>query len=366
MAEFTIREAKKGLDIVIDKSHDKNEILDEKSSQIATKRLHELLVLLVSELSSSHPPVRQTVHELIQFVSDKTEKKITNLLEPFKQNLTNSITIKRFKQLQPTLQTGFCDAVTFFLSLDPQLLTLNQETIQIVEKAYAIYNKQKDENTSDIEIKNQFALKMACLKLLKTALNCPEMYQETVPDDINILRTKIIEILFKYLNHDYKEVVLICKSGLSTYLKNQVIQKDYLQITLRPILQNLGDFRKLNLPTLQTLAHLLELCKSYFNVNLGEQLLKHLHNWIEPKKISHLNSKSEQIAVAAGIINLFSLLPSDAKKFVSSLVTITINLEKAWSVTEFSSPFREPLTKFLNLYPMVLQYLNNRKLLIFF
>jgi transformation/transcription domain-associated protein len=76
-----------------------------------------------------------------------------------------------------------------------------------------------------------------------------------------------------------------------------------------------------------------------------------LQNWIDPKKVSHLNSKTEQIAVASSIIKLFALLPSDAKKFVPGLVTLTIQLEKSWT-TEFSSQFREPLTRFLNLYPL--------------
>jgi len=57
----------------------------------------------------------------------------------------------------------------------------------------------------------------------------------------------------------------------------------------------------------------------------------------------------------AAIIELFHLLPSAAGKFLDELVTLTIDLEGALPpgqfYSEINSPYRLPLTKFLNRYP---------------
>jgi hypothetical protein len=56
----------------------------------------------------------------------------------------------------------------------------------------------------------------------------------------------------------------------------------------------------------------------------------------------------------AAIIELFHLLPHAASKFLDELVTLTIDLEGAFPPgqvhSEINSPYRLPLTKFLNRY----------------
>lgn len=58
---------------------------------------------------------------------------------------------------------------------------------------------------------------------------------------------------------------------------------------------------------------------------------------------------------SAAIIELFHLLPSAAGKFLDELVTLTIDLEATLSPGQFysqiNSPYRLPLSKFLNRYP---------------
>jgi transformation/transcription domain-associated protein len=72
-----------------------------------SKKLHDLLLLLVSELSSAHDAVRKEVQILLKLVSDLTDQSITNLLDNFKNSLTNSIVVSRFKQLPSPLQTVY-------------------------------------------------------------------------------------------------------------------------------------------------------------------------------------------------------------------------------------------------------------------
>lgn len=61
------------------------------------------------------------------------------------------------------------------------------------------------------------------------------------------------------------------------------------------------------------------------------------------------------LSLFAAIIELFHLLPSAAGKFLDELVTLTIDLEGALApgqfYSEINSPYRLPLTKFLNRYP---------------
>jgi transformation/transcription domain-associated protein len=357
IAMFTIEEAKKALEAVIKICFTGNSTpqttgLDiSKSNQPDQKKFHDLVLVLVSELSSAHAPVRKTVQSLIKLVSELSNKSITSLLEPFRVSLNNSIREDRFTGLPVHLQTGFCEAVTFFLSLDPPLLNLTPQIKRIVDKALTIASGKKDEQNQnkDVDRKNQFALKMSCMKLLREALNSPDLKAT----EHQTLRNKIIEVFFNYLASVNKDVVAISKSGLATFIFQQRLPKDLLQTSLRPILSNLGNVQKLTLPVLQTLSHLLELCTSYFSVKLGEQLREHLKKWQDPAKITHLPVKGDAPQVAAKILALFSLLPPDAKKFLKELVPLVIQLENAWSefCTEYSSPFRKPLARFLNQYP---------------
>uniref|UniRef100_A0A6N2LGT6 Uncharacterized protein n=1 Tax=Salix viminalis TaxID=40686 RepID=A0A6N2LGT6_SALVM len=133
--------------------------------------------------------------------------------------------------------------------------------------------------------------------------------------------------------------------------------KELLQSSLRPILVNLAHTKNLSMPLLQGLARLLELLSSWFNVTLGGKLLEHLKKWMEPDKLSQ-SIKSwkagEEPKIAAAIIELFHLLPHAASKFLDELVTLNIDLEGALPsgqvYSELNSPYRLPLTKFLNRY----------------
>ncbi|KAK3007682.1 hypothetical protein RJ639_014819 [Escallonia herrerae] len=136
--------------------------------------------------------------------------------------------------------------------------------------------------------------------------------------------------------------------------------KELLQSSLRPILVNLAHTKNLSMPLLQGLAHLLELLSNWFNVALGGKLLEHLKKWLEPEKLAQCQKSwkaGEEPKIAAAIIDLFHLLPSAAGKFLDELVTLTIDLEVALPAGQFyseiNSPYRLPLTKFLNRYPPI-------------
>lgn len=72
------------------------------------------------------------------------------------------------------------------------------------------------------------------------------------------------------------------KKGLSHVINQHKLPKELLQSSLRPVLLNLADYRKLSVPLLKGLARLLELLTNCFNVTLGgihTRTHAHTHTW---------------------------------------------------------------------------------------
>ena len=123
---------------------------------------------------------------------------------------------------------------------------------------------------------------------------------------------------------------------------------------IRPVLLNLRDYTKLSIPLLRGLSRLLSLLSSWFSKTLGDKLLEHLQRWTDSEKIIGLGiwKRGEEPQIATAIIELFELLPDNDSYFVELLVKTTLKLEnelpryKHCCLVE--SPFRLPLTKYLN------------------
>ncbi|KAJ1496046.1 hypothetical protein T484DRAFT_1760328, partial [Baffinella frigidus] len=202
-------------------------------------------------------------------------------------------------------------------------------------------------------------LRTHCVQLLRTAMASSEVSLSTNNQE---LRNQIILMFFKVITKGHHDAVIAAREGLAEVLQTQRGKapfKDLLQSSLRPVLVNLADYRKLNVPLLEGLSRLLELLSSWFNVTLGEKLLDYLQKWAEPDKATpaggQIKKASDEPKIPAAIIQLFHLLPPAPEKFMQKLAQLTIDLElKLPSVGDFSqvrSPYRAPLTKFLNRFP---------------
>lgn len=88
--------------------------------------------------------------------------------------------------------------------------------------------------------------------------------------ELNELRNKAVQMLFKQLTSPDKAVVDIAQEGLSVVIRHQRMPKALLQTSLRPILVQLAYYNKLQLPLLKGLACLLQLLSNWFNITLGE------------------------------------------------------------------------------------------------
>ena len=204
-------------------------------------------------------------------------------------------------------------------------------------------------------------LRTHCVQLLRTAMASEEVNLATNSPE---LRNNIILMFFKVITKGFPDAVIAAREGLAVVLQTQRGKapfKDLLQSSLRPVLVNLADYRKLTVHLLDGLSRLLELLSSWFNVTLGEKLLDYLQKWAETDKAAAPGTPKpptkagDEPKIPAAIIELFHLLPPAPGKFIEKLARLTIELEtKLPSTGDFSSvrsPYRAPFTKFLNRFP---------------
>ncbi|KAJ7944172.1 transformation/transcription domain-associated protein-like [Quillaja saponaria] len=325
---------------------------------------------LASELFNQNASiiVRKNVQSCLAFLASRTGSEVSELLEPLYQPLLQRLFVKPLRLKTVDQQVGTVTALNFCLALRPPLLKLTNELVTFLQEALQI--AEADEAVWAVKFINPKVatslnkLRTACIELLCTTM----AWSEFKTPNHSEVRAKIISMFFKSLTCRTPEIVSVAKEGLRQVIIQQRLPKELLQSSLRPILVNLANTKNLSMPLLQGLARLLDLLSSWFNVTLGGKLLEHLKKWMEPEKLAD-NQKSwkagEEPKIAAAIIELFHLLPHAASKFLDELVTLTIDLEGALPpghvYSEINSPYRLPLTKYLNKYaPLAVHYFLSR------
>ncbi|XP_011099839.1 transcription-associated protein 1 isoform X3 [Sesamum indicum] len=334
--------------------------VDEANSEARRQSFQGVVEYLASELfnANSSINVRKIVQSSLALLASRTGSEVSELLEPLHQTLLQPLIMRPLRSKTVDQQVGTVTALNFCLALRPPLLKLTPELINFLQEALQI--AEADESVWVVKYMNPKVatslnkLRTACIELLCTAMAWADFKTQNHSD----LRAKIISMFFKSLTSRSPEIVAVAKEGLRQVILQQRMPKELLQSSLRPILVNLAHTKNLSMPLLQGLARLLELLSNWFNVTLGGKLLEHLKKWLEPEKLAQCQKSwkaGEEPKIAAAIIELFHLLPSAAGKFLDELVTLTIDLEAALPpgqfYSEINSPYRLPLTKFLNRYP---------------
>ncbi|KAE9606640.1 putative transcription-associated protein [Lupinus albus] len=338
---------------------------DEANSDAWRQSFQGVVDFLAQELFNQNASiiVRKNVQSCLALLASRTGSEVSELLEPLYQPLLQPLVIRPLKLKTVDQQVGTITALNFCLALRPPLLKLTPELINFLQDALQI--TESDDSAWVAKFINPKVvtsltkLRTACIELLCTAMAWAE-FRTTNHSE---LRAKIISMFFKSLTCRTPEIVAVAKEGLRQVI-NQRMPKELLQSSLRPILVNLAHTKNLSMPLLQGLARLLELLSNWFNVTLGGKLLEHLKRWLEPEKLAQSQKSwkaGEEPRIAAAIIELFHLLPAAASKFLDELVTLTIDLEVALPAgqvySEINSPYRLPLTKFLNRYaPLAVDY----------
>jgi transformation/transcription domain-associated protein len=320
-----------------------------------TSLLYRLCGQLVGDLSHMNKNVREATQKAFHVLSEVTGLGVHELIMPVKDRLVVPIWTKPLRALPFGIQIAYIDAITFCLKLKNNILEFNEQLNRLLMESLALADAD-DEGLASKPYEHRNAdhivnLRVACIRLLSTAQSFPEF--STTPPNQTFLR--IIAVFFKCLYSKSPAVIEAANLGLSGVISaTNKLPKDVLQSGLRPILVNLQDPRKLSVENLDGLARLLKLLTNYFKVEIGTRLLDHLKSIADPVSLQKISftmvEQNPKMKIVTGIFNVFHLLPPAAATFLKQITEKVIELETALRRTHYS-PFREPLIKYLNMYP---------------
>lgn len=355
-----------------------------------SKVLREATVRLTIDLSCDSSNARETARQCLRVLGKTLNRDVADILshDYCKEQLLRPLMQRSVRQHPFPTQIGFIDAMIFCLQLERALLkeelfsapltnVFLNEVIAVSEDPTFEKLTEAEEGIRSKLVENKMihtgvakdllVLRRKAVELLcSVVVNCSSTLLESRND---ALFRNIISSLFKNLQSRDKDIVDSAKLGLKQAIADHPKPKDLLQRNLRPILSNLGDYQRLTMQYVEGLSRVLELFSHWFNVNLGEKLLEHLHRWLEPENLVHLKrwAPGTEARVGAAVLNLFHLLPPTASKFLEKIVLMVIQLESVLAVAgpgvahlglksakaASTSPYREPLLKYCNQHAAV-------------
>ncbi|WPG98564.1 Hypothetical protein R9X50_00135600 [Acrodontium crateriforme] len=327
-------------------------------------KTHLLANRLIAEVSHMNRHVSEAAQLGLRAMAVELNIPIHELVNPVKDPLLAPIFNKPLRALPFAAQIGYIEAINFLLDMENQVLTFNDELNRLLYETLALVDaddeslaaKPHEYRTAESIVR----LRVAGLKLLTTAIRFPGFSSTPSPGAQGSQqggqhRARVISIFFKSLYSKNKEVASAANAGLKIVLAaTQKLPKDLLQNGLRPILMNVQDPRKLSVEGLEGLRTLLQLLTNYFKVEIGTRLLDHMRHIADPQTLQKVSfslvDAQPKMKIVTAIFSVFHLLPQAAVQFLPELVDRVLALEKSLRRTR-SSPFREPLIKYLNHYP---------------
>lgn len=323
--------------------------------QMNAKPYVQLTGLLAYELANANEIVRETSQAALAVLSKVTGKSISQIIRPVRNVLLPPIFTKPLRALPFPMQIGHIDAIKFCLGLPNTFLEFNEDLDRLMVEVLALAEaddaslasfKAKEHRTAEQMVQ----LRICCIKLLSLALTLPAYESiQAAPR-----RSQIMAVFFKTLYVRSSKVVDAAHAGLRAVVTyNNRLPKEILSNGLRPILVNLSDYKRLTVTGLEGLARLLEVLTNYFKVEIGNKLLDHLNAWAKPEVLHQSSNRpfvnDNNIKVIVAILNVFHLLPQGAFIFMNDLMKTVFSLESHLR-RQHSSPFREPIAKYLNRY----------------
>jgi transformation/transcription domain-associated protein len=319
-------------------------------------KLHSLDKVLVNDLPHVNRNTREAAQKAYAILAKALDISIADIIKPVKELLLQPVFHKPLRLLALRHQIGYLDAMTFCMRLEgPKIIPTDDPLQRLILEAMVLLDAE-DENLAKQPTEFRTAeslvqLRIACMKLLSTAITNPEYNVPSLSNTWN----KIICVFFRCLYVKSLDVVSAANKALKSVITvNSKLPKDVLQNGLRPILQSLQFPAKLTPDSLEGLARLLRLLTTYFKVEIGQRLLensKSIADGLATFKASFtLLETNKPMKVMAALFDVFHLLPSTANQFLEKLVEKDMELETALRRTMFS-PFREPLIRYFNQYP---------------
>lgn len=368
-APFEVRELAK--ELVLKLLHECNVGLTKEV--VLDKPFQSLIGALVYDLASANKYVREVSQASLKVLSDATNIPIAQIMEPCKLLLLTPIFGKPLRALPFPREIGNIDAITFCLDLPDTFLTFNEELNRLLLEALVLVDAE-DESLANVHrlyeyrtAKQLIELRVVCIKLLSLALTKPDFTLGSLAE----ARIRILGVFFKALCNKSSEIINAAHLGLKSSLQeNAKLPKELLQNGLRPMLMNLSDHKKLTVSGLEALAKLLELLISYFKVEIGRKLLDHLMAWAQINTLRQMAGQdlddNHTVQIVMAILNIFHLLPAKAFTFMEEIINTLQYLEGHLDRHQ-NSPFRKPVSKFLNRFSencitYFIANLKNRKL----
>ncbi|KYR00111.1 protein kinase [Tieghemostelium lacteum] len=319
-------------------------------SEYQRSHLNIVLDILFKYLSSYSIHTRQMAQKQLNTVaSDLTKIPLLYLLGDLKITIQR-IVPKVLRIISVPAQTGVLEAITFCLNQRPSLFPINADSVKILQDCLNIAGDDVaslKSNSSKMIVQIN-SLRVAGVTMVATAMLCKDFLDFDCVD----LKNKIINVFFKSVITRNKEMSSAAKKGLHNSISQQKLQRELLQPCLRPVLANLTEIKNISVPFLQGLSRLLELLSNFFNEALGVRLFDYLKKFDETGKLRAENNKykdCEEVRICAAIIDIFHLLPT-AFKLLDQIIITTMALEQKLN-KEITSPYREPLIRFLAKYP---------------
>ena len=317
----------------------------------------QLTGFLAYELANANDCVRKSSKEALRILSELCNTSVGELLNPVKAILLTPIFGKPLRALPFLNQIGYIDAITYCMGLKDTFLEFNDELTRLLLEALALVEAEDESLTSAHRIfehrtaEQLVQLRIVSIRLLSLALTSTDnaAIQQTMT------RSKIIAAFFKTLYSRSNKVVDAAFLGLSrVFSQNVKLPRELLQNGLRPILMNLSDYKKLTVAGLEGLARLLELLTSYFKVEIAKEVAGPFEGMGRAGTVT--NKFYEDFDNAAQHQNYrryfkhFSFITTHSPYFYADLMQTLLYLESNLRRQQ-TSPFREPIAKFLNRYP---------------
>ncbi|CAI4210370.1 unnamed protein product [Parascedosporium putredinis] len=180
-------------------------------------RLAQICMLFNSELCNMNPHIRETAKRSLELIATAANCEVWELVEHYRDRLLQPIYAKPLRALPFAVQIGYIDAVTYHMSLKQDWVTFDDNLNRMLMECLALAdasdeslaNKPAEYRTQE----NIVALRVACIKLLSTAVAFPEFSKGALA----ATRTKFVAVFFKSLYSSRKR-----PSKLRMMLSNQL------------------------------------------------------------------------------------------------------------------------------------------------
>lgn len=312
-----------------------------------TKSLNEVIQELVRQVTSPNTCVREQAMHSLKVLAKVSNKSVTEIMDPHKEVLADMIPPKKhlLRHQPANAQIGLMDGNTFCTTLEPRLFTID---LNITEHKVFF-----TELIALCETEDNVLLRLPCYKSISNLVPLRKAALRALAacHYIPQCRDKILNILYKGLSTSNVELQVASFECMKKFLNGFQFDMEKIHNMIRGLLGQLGDVRNLTLGIVQHYSYLTQLFPNIFNKKFCEHLLNHLKHWLEvivSRGSQRLNSSEMKMCIC--IVNIFHQMPVATEQFIEPLVTLILKTEKAL-LLEASSPFREPLTKFLQQYP---------------